>query len=546
MNRFRSVSIDSSGATAASNAKPLTRGSADRASYNMVLTAAGVLLACLQTGLGLAAEPSASFAMVSDYGARPAGSGANPKCRLVGGKLNCALPVADMINSWNPEFIVTAGDNTQIDAKKGPNKKEREDYLLTAHKLYGPGAKRYGLADFIKRKRFFPAIGNHDANKTDGDFTVYEKYFDKNPGRLSKSRGIICASKKGKNGCEYYRKVVKDGSTRILEVFVLNSDPLQHGDDASLGFCTSHPDSKFTCLYEQKIWLEAALKTSRAKWQLVVLHHAPFSSGKVHKSYPLVQWDFEQWGADAVVSGHNHFYERLHTDDTRNGNADLRYGGIPYLEIGNGGFKLYGFRGGCSPGKGRDAGCEKGSTVRFKNFGALYAQAVGSELPSAGVEPTRNSPWSLRFTHVDLENADLDHPQDCTIRVETEDYVDYKDRTRGNSGDGYRFDDVDISHSGTPGVGWYVRYDRKEWLEYTVDVGVSGNHTLALRVRTRANNRKLDIYVDGKKKSRIALPKTNGKWANVNHRLGQLAAGRHTLRVQSVNGGVHADWLEIH
>ncbi|MBV7336276.1 hypothetical protein KFU94_50195 [Chloroflexi bacterium TSY] len=54
---------------------------------------------------------------------------------------------------------------------------------------------------------------------------------------------------------------------------------------------------------------------SKATWNLVQLHHAPYSSGENHGSHPLLQWPYAQWGAHAVLAGHDHSYERILRDD---------------------------------------------------------------------------------------------------------------------------------------------------------------------------------------------------------------------------------------
>lgn len=79
-------------------------------------------------------------------------------------------------------------------------------------------------------------------------------------------------------------------------------------------------------------WLQDALGNSTAPWKVVMLHHAPFSSGTSHGSNPRTQWPFQTWGADVVLSGHDHLYERI-----------LKNGGFPYFVNGLGGASIYGF-----------------------------------------------------------------------------------------------------------------------------------------------------------------------------------------------------------
>ena len=69
---------------------------------------------------------------------------------------------------------------------------------------------------------------------------------------------------------------------------------------------------------------------SSAPWQMVLLHHAPYSSG-LHGSMAAMQWPYQAWGADAVLAGHDHDYERL------------QVGKIPYFVNGLGGMSRYPF-----------------------------------------------------------------------------------------------------------------------------------------------------------------------------------------------------------
>ena len=78
-------------------------------------------------------------------------------------------------------------------------------------------------------------------------------------------------------------------------------------------------------------WLQAELAASDATWNVVYFHHSPFSSGELHGSNNYMQWSFEAWGADAVLGGHDHIYERIIRDE--NGDSIE----IPYFVTGLGG-----------------------------------------------------------------------------------------------------------------------------------------------------------------------------------------------------------------
>jgi len=67
------------------------------------------------------------------------------------------LDVANMVKSWNPDFIVTDGDNnyetgqaSTIDLNIG---QYYHDYIFNYHGTYGAGSAT---------QRFWPALGNHD------------------------------------------------------------------------------------------------------------------------------------------------------------------------------------------------------------------------------------------------------------------------------------------------------------------------------------------------------------------------------------------------
>src|SRR5205823_9927775 len=81
----------------------------------------------------------------------------------------------------------------------------------------------------------------------------------------------------------------------------------------------------------QAMWLQGRLAATTEPWKLVYMHHPPYSSGSTHGSTPALQWPYQQWGATAVLAGHEHLYERLSLNN------------IPYIVNGLGGRSIYGF-----------------------------------------------------------------------------------------------------------------------------------------------------------------------------------------------------------
>ena len=94
----------------------------------------------------------------------------------------------------------------------------------------------------------------------------------------------------------------------------------------------------------QEQWLRADLAANKAKCTVAYWHHARFSSGS-HGSDPAYEpfwralYDF---GADVVMSGHDHLYERF-APQTPDGRADAAFG-IRQFTAGTGGASHYNFR----------------------------------------------------------------------------------------------------------------------------------------------------------------------------------------------------------
>jgi tartrate-resistant acid phosphatase type 5 len=192
--------------------------------------------------------------------------------------------VADLVKSWNPEFIITLGDNnydfgdsTTIDRNIG---QYYHAYIYKYRGRYGPSAST---------NRFFPSLGNHDYYTRNGE--AYRDYFTL-PG----------------NG-RYYDFIRGD-----VHFFALNSDPAE-------------PDG-ISANSAQARWLQIELAASNARWKVVYFHHAPYSSGP-HGNTAALQWPFRAWGASVILAGHDHIYERLLVDE------------LPYFINGLGGRSIH-------------------------------------------------------------------------------------------------------------------------------------------------------------------------------------------------------------
>ena len=65
----------------------------------------------------------------------------------------------------------------------------------------------------------------------------------------------------------------------------------------------------------QARWLINKLNNSDAKFKVIYFHHAPYSSSSKHGSDKRMQWPFNEWGADVVLAGYDHTYERIDIDN---------------------------------------------------------------------------------------------------------------------------------------------------------------------------------------------------------------------------------------
>ena len=107
--------------------------------------------------------------------------------------------------------------------------------------------------------------------------------------------------------------------------------------DGKLYYTVSpHADVRFFMLEstyfepEQAKWLENELKTSGSKWKIAVFHHPLYSSGDRHGSdlrlREVLEPLFLQYNVSVVLTGHDHFYERVKPQK-----------GIVYFVVGSGG-----------------------------------------------------------------------------------------------------------------------------------------------------------------------------------------------------------------
>lgn len=186
--------------------------------------------------------------------------------------------VAEKVKQYDPEFIITLGDNNYMTGCWSTIDKNIGKYY---HEYIGQYKGKYGEGS--KENRFFPSIGNHDWYAKDKwncmhkNKLPYLEYFPALPGK----------------------KLYYDYVKGPVHFFVLDSDP--HQKDGT---------TQYSKQYE---WFKKSISQSTSPFNIVYFHHASFSSSS-HGDDPQMQWNFKELGVDLVMSGHDHAYERIVRD----------------------------------------------------------------------------------------------------------------------------------------------------------------------------------------------------------------------------------------
>ena len=246
----------------------------------------GIALLAVVLGCGVAAVPPAAApppqAPAPQTGQPPAASGVVPlpnkdgslKFGVLGDfgtgdreQYQLADQMAKLHARFPFELVVTVGDN--IYGSERP-----QDFVSKFEKPYK------ALLD--AKVKFYAALGNHDAREQ-----ARYKLFNM-------------------EGKTYYTFKAPDEDVRF---FALESD---------------YPKP------EQIAWLEKELDGSSEKWKIPYFHHPLYSSGERHGSdltlRRILEPIFIKHGVTVVLTGHDHFYERIKPQN-----------GIVYFVVGSGG-----------------------------------------------------------------------------------------------------------------------------------------------------------------------------------------------------------------
>jgi hypothetical protein len=216
--------------------------------------------------------------------------------------------------------LVGAGDITHCNRNKDEATAELLDNIDGTVFTVGDNAYPDGtLAEFKDcyeptwgrhKDRTRPAVGNHDY-RTDGA-AGYFTYF----GAAASPLDTNCTS----NCKGYYSYNLGD-----WHIIVLNSE-IDHSAGSP-----------------QEQWLRADLAADQSLCTLAYWHRARFSSGKhgTRRSLHAFWQALYDYGADVVLSGHDHLYERFALQNP-SGQADPNRG-IRQFVVGTGGAKTYQF-----------------------------------------------------------------------------------------------------------------------------------------------------------------------------------------------------------
>lgn len=277
--------------------------------------------------------------------------------------------VSAMMESWNPAHIISAGDNNNNDDA------DLEGTIgAKFHEWMSPYLGSMG-AGSTTGNRFWPVLGNHD---WDGGLTNYTNYFTL------------------PNNERYYSVQLGE-----VEWFMMDSDTREPSGTSSTS--------------TQAIWLQNALAASTATWQIVVFHHPAYSSASTPDN-TYMRWPFQQWGADAIMSGHDHLYERLNVD------------GMPAFIVGTGGAGLHEFGAIDSHSVVRndsiygamqlDASTTSLAFKYYKSDGSLYDSITLNTSPTAPSTPTNLTGTPLNSTQSRLFWTDASPGITTSFKIE--------------------------------------------------------------------------------------------------------------------------------
>jgi len=208
------------------------------------------------------------FAVIGDYG-----SGSQDEGR-----------VANMINTWGVDFIITLGDNNYPDGEASTiDEKIGQFYSGWIGNYLG------GYGSGSSSNKFFPSLGNHDWHTINAQPHI--DYFTLPGSGFANSSELE----------RYY-----DFEWENIHFFVLDSESIDPGGEG--------PDP------DQEQWIQTQMTDcvkNHLHWRIVYFHHPPYCTEYLiggHGGETFMQLNYVGMGAHIVLAGHAHKYERLIID----------------------------------------------------------------------------------------------------------------------------------------------------------------------------------------------------------------------------------------
>lgn len=202
-----------------------------------------------------------------------------------------------------PDLIVSSGSNNYLTSGSGKTLPDQYAHSLAVYQ------------EMIDAGKMIAAVGKADMDQDDGSAMV--AHFNQS-GR-------------------YFEYVIGD-----ISFFVLNSGARTDGT-------LIEPDGN-TVTSDQFLWFSEAASKSRSYWKVVVLNQAAHGSGNNQSNLAAMDWPFEDYGIDLVLSGNHRNYERLLVN------------GVP---------RVICYSSAIAPVDGFSDPHESGSLVRLSEYGAV-------------------------------------------------------------------------------------------------------------------------------------------------------------------------------
>jgi len=205
----------------------------------------------------LTPDDTIRFAIIGDYGRNT----------------TSVLYVANLVHSWNVDFVTTVGDNNYFFGEASTIEQNVGAYY---GKYIDYGTYKSAHDSGTTPSKFFPTLGNHDYDCTGcPPPTPYLNYFN-------------ATIPDSGSGNDRYYDMIKEN----LELFMVNSD-------------FEETDSRLIT-GEQHDYFASITKTT--PWRIALFHQPPYGTGKFSNTIDM-RWDWRNMGVDVAIGGHEHIYE---------------------------------------------------------------------------------------------------------------------------------------------------------------------------------------------------------------------------------------------